>query len=489
VQSLDIHRSDLAHTFDPVTLRRAGGYVVSGRVLSSEIEPMPWGAIVSGRVLGTAPGPYDVEAALNRTPRGWSIDTACTCPMSVDCKHAAALLLSVRGEPMDASPRWERQLDGVLTGLEKLHSAGAERVPLALLVDLTAPHFRAGSIPVLSIRPMRRGAREAWIKTGAAWSDVQYAFNYRREHDPAQVAALTDLAASLIRGYSNQNPNILTAGPVIWPLLRRALEAGVVLVPGRGLASIALAGPLSVEADLSTTATGDLLVRAGVGWDDTWWPDGEHQLLFTGEPAHGVALLRSLPVSGQRRVPLAELTLAPLERPVAASVRDLVESPLVVPADQHARFGSTYLPRLRRQLPLGSRDGSALIPEPEPPHLELLVAWGDEHRIETSWSWRYAGERFALDSREGFARVREPEVEQRILAALDLGEDSLLDDSGRLLARIAWTDHDLVRFATETLPRLRDAADADRIDLRETGQQRGYRPATSDPEISFSMAD
>src|SRR3954469_2782816 len=100
---------------------------------------------LTGLVQGGAPAPY--RATVVRTDGGrvgWA--GACTCPVGDDCKHAVAILLSLRtvihssGGPDrrgSATPTWEEEL-------EELVSAAAERaprstVPLGLQFELVDP--------------------------------------------------------------------------------------------------------------------------------------------------------------------------------------------------------------------------------------------------------------------------------------------------------------------------------------------------------------
>ncbi len=491
VPHLDLPHDVLHETFDAQTLRRAMPIAASSAILASRVRPRPGGARVTGRVSGTAPVPYTVDVEVHRTGRGWVIDSECSCPVGFECKHAAALLLSVRDRSGPAQPAWEDHLDRVLTGLEELRAPGVDRVPLGLLVEHGQVTTGWSDEPTrtLSLRPVRRGTRDTWVKSDVSWYDVNYHLRYRHDHDPTQVAVLVEMAQAFLRVYPNQNPDLLTVGPLLWPLLHHAREAGIPLVPGTGLTSIEVVDAVTVEVDLAREEADGVRLRAGVQHDGAWWPSEGRELALVGQPAHGAALLRTVPPPGKRRSPHFSLRLAPLDRPVAADTRRLLGAPVVVPAAQRQRFEDTYLPRLRRQLVVGSSDGSVTVPEVEPPRLELLVTWGETHRVETSWSWRYGAERFGIGSTDGLARVREPGAEQAVLAGLALTEPGLRDEAGALRPHRAWTGVDLVSFVEDVLPGLRAAAEAGEIELRETGRQRDYRPATTAPEISFELAD
>ncbi len=75
----------LATTFDAVTVRRAIEYVEEGRV--HLVKPPPWPVVA--RVRGTQGYVTTVRAL----PSGLHLRGECSCPVEVDCKHAAATAL------------------------------------------------------------------------------------------------------------------------------------------------------------------------------------------------------------------------------------------------------------------------------------------------------------------------------------------------------------------------------------------------------------
>ena len=98
---------------------------------------------VSALVQGQGPMPYRtavVRAEGSRT--GWV--GACTCPVGEDCKHAVAVLLTLRGRlpgglaRTDArrSRTWEEELADLVSAAEPAQQTS---VPLGLQFDLVAP--------------------------------------------------------------------------------------------------------------------------------------------------------------------------------------------------------------------------------------------------------------------------------------------------------------------------------------------------------------
>ena len=560
--------------FDRETIRRGRAYAESGQVLQVRTGRESGGVTLSGAVAGTRLSPYDVEVYVAQDRGRMTLYTDCTCPVEIECKHAVALVLaanaanaanaasgetgagggnasSVPAEGTDGSG-WAFLLDRSLSELEQHAPAAGDAIPLGLLFEHKLTQYRWQRAPVrsLQIRPVQRGRREAWVKTGAGWSEVMYSLPARRQHDPGQLVALAEMVPAF--GAYAHNPDLLQVGPLLWPLLRRAVDAGIELVPGAGLTAVELADdPLELEADL--TSPGQAIdVRLGVRYgaassehlEHAWWPGEDRDLVFLGRTGHGVALLRSVTPPGRRRTPHSELVLARLARPVPEGVQMLVGSGqgVVVPDVGRDRFLDEFVPRLRRQLPIGSGDGSVEIPDEVPPRLVLEIRWQAPHEIETSWWWRYGdgdGHRLPIDSsidsssgrpatagkglatvtgiggpvggptrgpssgpmssamsspmssaveNEGLATLRNPMAERAVLAELDLaGRTGIeVDGQGRPVAQQTWGGRELLVFVNRVLPVLRDSG---LVDVEEIGEQPDYREAETDPLVFFELAE
>lgn len=88
-----ISRGDWIPLFDVATLNRAKPYSSEKLLRNFRIEK---GTPTTLRceVLGTSVTPYQLSVALSVTsPEKWSMQTRCSCPVSYQCKHAAALLI------------------------------------------------------------------------------------------------------------------------------------------------------------------------------------------------------------------------------------------------------------------------------------------------------------------------------------------------------------------------------------------------------------
>ena len=87
---------DVTRAFDAVSALQGRSYQRQGLVRNVAISDD--GETISGHVVGTAPPPYRVEITLiqpdDEYPE-WQFDATCTCNLSVDCRHAAAVLFEV----------------------------------------------------------------------------------------------------------------------------------------------------------------------------------------------------------------------------------------------------------------------------------------------------------------------------------------------------------------------------------------------------------
>src|SRR4051812_22309681 len=194
---------DLRRRYGTPTLDRAWDYVRHGHVLTCTHDEDDDGDLdVRGTVSGSTSAPYAVTISIGVDGDGPWVHGRCTCPVGTGCKHALALLITVREEHRLHSPgpdrRWERQLSSLLDELDARAEAAAVRPDsaLALQVDLkpragsgsggwaTARGSRRGA---LGVRPLRRGSRGSWVRPGIGWNALPPVGRDRR-HPPAQVA-------------------------------------------------------------------------------------------------------------------------------------------------------------------------------------------------------------------------------------------------------------------------------------------------------------
>ncbi len=466
----------LEEYFAPETLERADGYRdrLDGPPQLNQLSP---GAVTAtAYVIGTRPTPYHVQlhAEVGRptgpsrtAPKGW-LFTLCTCPVRTMCKHGAAVALSIRTGHTDSAPGsdWEHRLAALVDDVAKTAEPAVDQTPLAL--QLTLDHasgrfYRTG--PTIGLRPLRRGARDNWIKTGGDWSDVPSGITLRA-YPPEQADAVGALHAALQanRGYYSTGlpPTLGSFGPRVVDLLRGAVAAGVELVAVPPLRSVALHDePVALAADLTTV---DGSTRLTLGLDVGGALRRGEDVLLAGSPPAAIGILDG-----------GALTIAALDGPVPRAVRDLLDGePIVVPDDDREAFRQRILP-LVRQLSVRSSDGSVVVPEPARPTLLVTVVWQTSTEASLTWEWQYADQRCPMSSLERLGGVRDRSEERAIRERVPAG----------LLGTAAVSGGDALAFALHDLPFLRDLEDVEVVEE----QRPDFRESTEAPEISFDLVE
>jgi superfamily II DNA or RNA helicase len=498
---------DLRRTYGTPTLDRAWDYVRRGRVQSCHHEVDGDGDLdIHGSVVGSTSMPYVVRLSVGEDHDGVWVSGICSCPVRQGCKHCLALLITVREEHRQEAPtaarRWERQLTSLLEELDE-HEEQRLRPgrPLALQVDLKRPSSPGAgrglsqrgtpSRGALRVRPLQRGARDNWVRTGISWTDVPRL--HLRDHPAEQVAVLNDLlgahrtaARQLFFGADQLIP-LGSFGPGEVDLLRRAEAAGMPLVPGTGLAHVSLVEPVVLRLDVSAEDGEDARLRLGVPLGEEWYAAEDIDVL--GEGGHVLALWHAEDRAWA-------VTLAAPTQPPGQEVRRMLRrgDDLVVPVTEREDLLAEYLPRLHRHVPVVSTDGSVKVPETVPPRLVLSVTWVAVDEVRTAWSWRYRMGRddrvYSLSETRGMRGVRRPEDEQALLEGLQLDDEQVFHlcrahqrDLGLQDAAV-FRDSHAILFAERLLPGLRE-----QVEVEETGQQPDYRELDGAPVVHFAARE
>src|SRR3954470_11983987 len=130
----------LGEAVGPEVLDRARPYA-GRRVIGLQMADD--GGKVTALVQGNGPMPYRTTVVRAEGSRaGWV--GACTCPVGEDCKHAVALLLTLRGRLPGAfdratrrrTPTWEEEVADLVSAAEPAQPATA---PLGLLFEQVEP--------------------------------------------------------------------------------------------------------------------------------------------------------------------------------------------------------------------------------------------------------------------------------------------------------------------------------------------------------------
>lgn len=468
----------LEEHFAPETIERALGYLdrLDG---PPTLQRLSEGSVTATAfVHGSAPTAYHVQlhcevgrpSGRSRShTRGW-IFSLCTCPVRNMCKHGAAVALSIReghttGERV---PEWERRLGTLVEDLARTADREVERFPLALQVTLDERRihsYRDGGGPTVGLRPLRPGAKQAWIKSGADWSDIPGAV-LARSLLPEQADAIGALHTELTRhrGYHAPGtiPTLAQFGPHLPRLLRAAEAAGVELLPAAPLTEVTvLEKPVGLAAEVTSDGE-QARLTLGVDLDGELWR-GDRVLLTDHNRV--VALL-----DGGR------LRIADLERDVPTVARRLIEDdPLEVPVGELDALRGR-LAALLRHLAIRSPDGSVDVPAPVRPTLLVTVVWRSATAADLTWEWRYDdAHRCGLDARDLLDGLRDRSAEATIRATV----------STDLLGRRSVRDGDALSLAIHDLPHLRELPDVAVVE----DQRPDFREAVSAPEITFEVLE
>ena len=246
------------------TFRRGAAYAGEGRV--SDIGYSRTLGEFDATVIGSGGRRYRTVTAYDAGSARWWGE--CSCPVGVDCKHVAAVLIAGReflaGPPPTAvarAPDWETALADLVPST----AASAQRTGTPLGLQFDVEPTRAGG-PSVRLRPVVPGAKGRWIRTGVSWRSLQY--DYYAQRDPAHAAALRALhrahqAAEDGPGYYGYGygdaPVLLEEfGPALWPALQQVVDEGVTLVTTRGAAVRVAGDPVSLAVDLRRAGDADL---------------------------------------------------------------------------------------------------------------------------------------------------------------------------------------------------------------------------------------
>jgi superfamily II DNA or RNA helicase len=262
---------DIAREFSKADLERGRTYQKQGRV--RDLAFHDGGEAIAARVTGTAPRPYRVEIALFSPNDGrWPItrfETRCTCPVGIDCKHAAAVLFEILARRRQGESVSSRQVAAIKSPVDPL--AG----PVAgWLNDIAAA-----------------AARDAQADTGETVVFIL-------DTAPSAQGQPVIIAAQIVRrlkagGYSKPRPVQLTtvastSGQYVRPedrVIARLLTLETWRVP---------IGRLPDEAGLR-----EIVLRRLLATGRCHWHSRDTAPLTAGETRHGRIVWRLLPDGSQ----------------------------------------------------------------------------------------------------------------------------------------------------------------------------------------------
>jgi hypothetical protein len=522
----------IRRTVGAETYRRGAAYFREGRVsrLKVNADPRTLFATVSGN---RRVGYQTLVTAGRGTGESVTWSGRCTCPMVINCKHVAAVLLAGRESTAgsgfaghDAGPSWERTIsDVVRTSAAGRDDTGA---PLALQLEIVTPaqprasaYRSVATLPAVTrirLRPVIRGRSGAWVRTGVSWRDLQHSYG---SEVPAHREVLRELyAAYQVRAnsydnnyysYGEQAVHLDDLGTSVWRLLERALEAGVALVPAKASAGpIVLAPELArVRLDLRRDEEGGAATLAGVV-EVAGRTVVAAAVSFLGNPIHGLF------IQGDGGFPPGDLPpgdsshgdspaggapgllLARLDRQPSESASGLLREgqPLVIPAGDLGRFLSGYYPALRQAIDVVSSDASVPLPEIAPPRLALTVTYRPDQQTGLHWAFAYAVgdsiERLPLRGPTGAVGMRDVLAERHLLGRLELPDSRLpqlrtmVADQHLLAPDVALGGIDAAYFTEDLLPSLRENDD---VLVEVEGTAPDYRYTDAAPLVQLSATE
>ena len=463
------------------TFRRGTAYAREARVIRCLWDPDACSLL--GNVRGNRGRTYTTTVQLSEEATDiWTMELGlCSCPMQVDCKHVAAIVIAAAGvtktraqctPPAPASPAWRQSLDALLPTTS---TSEAATTPLAIELSLS----QAGHSPALDARLVRPGKRGGWVAGDLSWGRADMLRHYG--YPDAQVRLLRELYATYrasnstgyysysYGGYSYGDVKTISLlqfeSPQLWPLLDEARQVGVRLVQPRAQRDVPASATAQMCLDVTVDDVGDTTVTPVLR------VDGEPTLpvAFIGSSGHGAVYTEG------------GLSLARLDKPAPTALQRMAldNEPLVIPAKEATRFAAEYYPRLRHVTAVTSSDGSFTPPTIAGPTLVLRADYRDSHELELTWEWAYRlgnNEFRAPVGPSPDAGYRDLDAETKLAAGIDapLERFRLRAADGTLIAWTRLSGLDTMRFATELQPLL---AELPEVALEVIGDPADYREA------------
>jgi superfamily II DNA or RNA helicase len=495
--------AELRRAFDSGSFSRGKAYAHAGRVTITSHDADDTAA--TGDVRGSGPQVYSTTVEVRETRAGGThILTTCTCFVGFTCKHAVAMIIAIRGEldasepepvPAPALPQdsWRRRLVAQpseppwRTALAPLvTSSRSAQTEWALQFDLTPSYYQGEAL--LSARPLRRGAKGKWIKTGATWPDVEASTRGFNGGSP-QIDALAELQVAVRSHYSHvrRSDGTIDLGGLTrdaWRVFESLASSGVTLLgPGRAEVTI-VQTPVAVSVDVAPDDTGGLLVAAGLSDEVFVEALADDRTMLLGQPAHGIAAWDADHPS--------RLWLAPFEQPLEPPLRALVQNRrgVSVPAADAGEFLRDFYPRLQRAVASVRVDPRIDVPELVPPRLSVTIHH-DGLDAEVTWGFAYELDGKTVRTPWGpSGEVFRDHAAEHALVEAFVPPDGLpteTDKSGRvrLAPHARLGGYPAAVLSEDVVPALASAG----IDVHVTGERPDYRLSNVAPVVHISLED
>lgn len=504
----------LVATFGDTMAERGRSYVAQDRVLTLKFNEET-GRLV-GRVRGSEDKIWRASVTLRKTDGSlggipiWDVDWAtCSCPVGLDCKHAAALIfesnqrtvatsdvltaadLEQSHEPQDSEAgipglSWRQVVNELLPVID----SDQEFTDVALGVEIDALHtepsgyrtrfvWREATASDLEnqtdltvrLRPLRVGARGRWIKGNMNWTMFDLPFHQSAHGEyqflPEQHDALHELNRLYTSSVSSLGSNdVITLAtinmPQMWDVLDKIDNAGIQLVPLQKIINrVTITEPARMIFDAAENEQEDvaLSIQAQLP-SETLIPSGTLGAI-------GLYTIDFYPESAT-----ADINVIPVAQPLSRTVMDLIESPepMLIPADDTQDFFDNVYPLLAGVIPLASQDHSVDLPDIPPSTLELTLEYyqathqGErQDHVRISSRWDYLG--------------TEDQTEHQNQVLAEISDDI---DLGTVPGKTILVGADAARFVDESLPEL---LQHEYVRIVETEERPAYTRLTGEPHI------
>ncbi|MFD2027403.1 SNF2-related protein [Promicromonospora aerolata] len=477
--------------------QRGEDYQQQGRVISWEWLPDDLLLISWVRGSGRSTYSCSIEFKTNAPGPPVVVGTDCTCPVRSACKHVAATLLEAGSDGLASmvrpasSLKRTPQVPGWKAAVQQLvPTAPTEPAPAQAAAEPRpelALQFRVDGTPSadrrsLSIRPVQRNDRGAWVGGTASWNYIRHGF--LRGLDPSVREWFTTLDA--LRATSPRGYGYVSAGDWIglddvlprpfWRHLSDAAGLGIELVGKSKRESVRLAGEATVALDLSL-------------------PDGGARLERTVAFDGAVSLAASVGALGHHGLFAVEesssgrtITLGPTAAPLTDQEHAAVHlADVAIPADAVDEFLADYLPLLRREVQVRADPGVEL-PELPRPELVATVKAVSPAEISVAWRWAYppSDKEYPLTTAlEAGADLRDLAAEAATLGSVVAAAREVPGFGHFHVAPEVFRGLQAMDFATILLPVLRELPDV-RVESDELPEYQGLEAT---PVVSMRADD
>jgi superfamily II DNA or RNA helicase len=499
---------ELRRAFDAGSFSRGKAYAHAGRVTVLTLAED--GSAATAEVRGSGPQVYStsVEVRETRTDR-LHVTGTCDCFVGFSCKHVVAVIIAIRGSiealdpdddivdepesvvvlPQDSwrrrstarppQPQWRSTLAPLVGGTSQ------QQTEWALRIDLVPSYYQGEAL--LSARPLRRGAKGKWIKSGATWPDVE-AFT-RGRGGSRQIDALAELHVAVRSHFSHvrRSDGTIDLGGLTrdaWRVFDELVDSGVTVLGPDGATVTIVREPVAVTVDVAPHDDGGLVVSANLPDDDIADARAHERTMLIGQPAHGIAAWDDEHPS--------RLWLAPFEEPLDHGLRTLVVNPhgVHVPEADAGEFLRDFYPRLQRALGTVRVDPRIDVPEIVPPKLALTVKH-DGLSVQIVWGFVYDvdGGPIHVGWGSGLEQFRDRAAERELIDAfvLPAGLPVTTNAAGRvaIVPEATLDGYAAVVLSEEVVPALTAAG----VDVQVSGDRPDYRLADTAPVVHISLED